>query len=397
MKPRILIILNRLVIGGQSIDTIPLALQLKDRFEILVAYGEKENDELLYDEALNHTEISFIKIPSLKRSLNPLEDINAFFKLRKLIRQYQPAIVHTHGSKPGLIGRPAAWFAGVKVIMHTMHGHIFHSYYNRFVSGIIISVEQLLARITSKIVVLSQEQQADITERYKIASKNNTVLIPLGIDEKLLTCNADELSRSSRSLYQLEDDETAICIIGRMVPVKNFSFFIDIIIEMQAKKLKTKFFIIGDGIQKNQLQQTLTDAGITWSEKNVNLKAKVFFTSWVTPVTNILHGMDIVILTSFNEGTPMSIIEAQICKIPVVAVNTGGVKDTFINNETGFLIKEHNVQEFAAAIEKLVSNPELRQNMGAKGYTFAASKYSKQQEVKAFTELYTSAIANANN
>lgn len=397
MKPRLLIILNRLVIGGQSIDTIPLALALKDQFDILVVYGEKEADELEYDEALSHRgEISFLKIASLKRSLNPLNDIAAFFRLKKVVKDFRPDVVHTHGSKPGLTGRPAAWFGGVKVILHTMHGHVFHSYYNRFVSGVIIRIERLLGRITTKIVVLSDEQQADIAGRYKIVPPGKTALIPLGIDEAWLLRDAATLRQQFREKYQVSPEETAICIIGRMGPVKNHRLFIDTVIAMRQQAVpRTRFFVVGDGILKKALQHRLDEAGITWSDGPENAVATVIFTSWVTPITSVLHGMDIVTLTSLNEGTPVSIIEAQMCSIPVVAVNVGGVKDTLLENASGYLLKEHSAVQFSEALGKLAGDPVLRAQMGAKGYTFVRQKYSKQKEVEAFRALYTSAIANS--
>ncbi len=399
MKPRLLIILNRLVIGGQSIDTIPLALHLKDEFEILVVYGEKEADELEYDDALkHHSEIAFLKIDSLKRSLNPLNDITSFFRLKKLVKNFRPDVVHTHGSKPGLIGRPAAWFAGVKVILHTMHGHVFHSYYNKVVSGVIIRVERILGRITTKIVVLSNEQQADIALRYKIVPISKTALIPLGIDEADLLHDAAALRYEFRKQYQVSDDEAAICIIGRMVPVKNHKLFIDVVIDMNKKHaLKTRFFVVGDGVLKKGLQHKLDEAGVSWSNGSDTPNAKVIFTSWVTPITKVLHGMDIVALTSLNEGTPVSIIEAQMCRVPVVAINVGGVKDTLAENITGYLINEHSVERFSAALEKLINEPALRKDMGSKGYTFVSRKYSKQKEVDAFRVLYTSSMANNSN
>ncbi|MEP7318543.1 MAG: glycosyltransferase, partial [Panacibacter sp.] len=331
MKPRLLIVLNRLVVGGQSIDTVPLANALKQDYEIMIVHGEKENDEEAYTGVLqNCSGIAFTKISSLKRSVNPLNDIGSLFSMYRVIKKFAPSIVHTHGSKPGFIGRIAAWFARVPVIIHTFHGHLFHSYYNKIGSFIIIRFERLLGRISTKVVVLSNHQKAEIAEQYKIVNAAKTVTVPLGIDEHEYSENAGLLRRNMRSEYQLKDECVAICIIGRMVPVKNYQLFVEIIIALYPlQKNAVKFFFIGDGDLKNELQQQLNNAGIEWSEALNNPAAKVIFTSWVTPVTSVLHGMDIVVLTSLNEGTPLSIIEAQACGKPVIATNTGGVRDTF--------------------------------------------------------------------
>jgi glycosyltransferase involved in cell wall biosynthesis len=395
LKPRLLIFINRLVVGGQSIDTIPLADQLNDDYAILIVYGEKEKDEMEYTSLLNSKGISFRKISSLKRSVNPFYDISAFFTLLKLIRKFKPDILHTHGAKPGVIGRLAAWFAGVPVIIHTFHGHLFHSYYNRSVSYIIVWMEKLLARISTRVVVLGDEQKTEITEVYKIIPKEKINVIPLGVDENEYTHNAVILRARFRNSAHLNDEVVAICIVGRIVPVKNHLLFIDVIVNVLSQvKENVKFFFIGDGYFKTKLQAHLTNAAISWSNDIQNCSAKVIFTSWVTPITSILHGMDIVTLTSFNEGTPLSLIEAQMCGKPVVAVSVGGVRDTFVNNESGYLIEDHNVHEFTDKLLLLIQNKGLRRTMGEKGYLFAEEKFSKQAEVNAFRKLYEDCITS---
>jgi glycosyltransferase involved in cell wall biosynthesis len=395
LKPRLLIFINRLVVGGQSIDTIPVAQQLSNEYDILIVYGQKEDDEMEYASLLNNNNINFKKIFSLKRSISPLNDIHAFFTMRKLIRKFKPGILHTHGAKPGLIGRLAASFAGVPVIIHTFHGHLFHSYYNRSVSYAIVLMEKLLARISTKVVVLGNEQKKDIIDRYKIAPAEKVNLIPLGVDVDAYVNNATLLRANFRNSAHLSDDAVAICIIGRIVPVKNHRLFIDVIINLLSKiKKNVKFFFIGDGYFKTKLQDYLAKAAITSSSDIHNCSAKIIFTSWITPVTSILHGMDIVILTSLNEGTPLSLIEAQICSKPVVAVNVGGVRDTFVNNESGYLIEDHDVHQFTEKLLLLIKNKELRKTMGEKGYLFAKEKFSKQTEVDAFRKLYADCIAS---
>ncbi len=387
--------LNRLVVGGQSIDTLPLANALKQDYDILIVHGNKEDDEEAYTQVLNESEgITFKKIDTLKRSINPLNDISSFISLYRTIKKFQPSIVHTHGSKPGVTGRLAAWFAGVPVIIHTFHGHLFHSYYNKFVSFFIIRFERLLGKLSTKIVVLSTRQQVEIGETYKIAPIEKMALIPLGVDDFADMQNALDLRTASRKKYGLQEECVAIGTIGRMVPVKNYKLFADIIIALlPSVKQKVKFFFIGDGDLKIELQQKLTAADIEWSNDNQNLNAQVIFTSWVSPVTDILHGMDIIALTSLNEGTPLSLIEAQICGKPVVASNAGGVRDTFIDNESGFLITGYDVNPYAEKLKLLIENKDLRITMGAKGHTFAKEKFSKQAEVNAFRKLYADSIA----
>jgi glycosyltransferase involved in cell wall biosynthesis len=388
------------VVGGQSIDTIPLANELKDQYEILITYGEKEKDEEEFSSLIeSSSRIAFQKIRSLRRSINPLNDIVTIASLYRVIKKFKPTIVHTHGSKPGVNGRLAAWFAKVPVIIHTFHGHLFHSYYNRFISFLIIKFEKFLSKLSTKIVVLGKQQQTEICEQYKIVNHKKVGVIPLGIDERTYNKDAEASRKNFRDQYHLSDDCVAVGIIGRMVPVKNHSLFINVIKRLLNSdvKEKVKFFFIGDGYSRRELENELTKASIRWSTDKNNCAAKVVFTSWVTPITKALQALDVVVLTSLNEGTPLSLIEAQICHKPVVAINVGGVRDTFIANESGFLVNNHNVKEFADKLLMLIQNKELRKTMGEKGYIFTKKNFSKQAEVDAFRKLYSDCIAQVKN
>jgi glycosyltransferase involved in cell wall biosynthesis len=394
LKPHLLIILNRLVVGGHVIDTLPLANALIDQYEILVVYGEKEKDEQDFSSVIDSSNIAFQKIHSLRRSVNPLNDVVAVIDLHRIIKKFKPVIVHTHGSKPGVNGRIAAWLANVPVIIHTFHGHLFHSYYNKFVSLAIIKLERILGNISSKIIVLGEQQRKEICEVYKIATQDKTKLIPLGVDEHLYSENVETLRSDFRSKHHLTQEITAIGIIGRIVPIKNHKLFAEVVIKLTRSSVgeKIKFFVVGDGYSKKSIQNILANAGIAWSNNDYDKEAKVIFTSWVTPVAKVLHGLDIVVLTSLNEGTPLSLIEAQVCAKPVVASNVGGVKDTFLNNESGFLIEDHDINAFMNKITMLVEEPERRKKMGCIGQSFAKKKFSKQAEINAFRELYASCI-----
>lgn len=388
-KPRLLIVLNRLVVGGQSIDTVPLANKLASDFDILIVYGEKEEDEQEYTALLNEAaNVEFIKLHSLRRSVNPLNDLKSVWKLRKIIRKFKPDLVHTHGSKPGFAGRIAAKLEKTKCIIHTFHGNLFHSYYNSLVSKSICVFERKLASITDFIVALGEEQATELSEKYRIAPQHKIVKIPLGVDVHGCQNEATSKRQLSRTKYRLRDDEVAVAIIGRMVPVKNHRFFVKVIAELLPRMSdQAKFFFIGDGGLKKQLQDELSRSKIRFTEKH-DETATVVFTSWVTPVTDILHGMDVIVVTSFNEGTPLSIIEAQLAGKPVVAVDAGGVKDTFIPDESGFLLRGYDVMPFAEKLRILIRDPDLRDKMGRTGAQFVASKYNKEKEVASMRHLY---------
>lgn len=394
MKPKILIIINRLVIGGQALDTVPLADALRSDFDIEVCYGEKENDE---EEALflkeKYPHLLLTKIPELKRSIYWFSDFKAYKIIHKKIATGKFDIVHTHGAKSGLLGRIAAWRCGIKHIVHTFHGHVFHSYYNRFFSLCIIQMERWLGRITTSIVAISDYQRQELVEIYKIVPTEKIVTIPLGVDIDSFTRNAEMQRKSFREEYLLPDNMVAVSIIGRLVPVKNPAFFIQIVIRALKEKLPVCFFVIGDGMLKQEMQHQLDAEGIAWMENDVNTgKAPVIFTSWISNIVPALQAMDIIALTSYNEGTPLSIIEAQVCSKPVVTTDAGGVRDTFINEKTGFLIKQEDTEGFYEKLKHLITNSSSRQQMGEAAYQFATVHFSRITEIKNFREFYNSQV-----
>jgi len=395
LKPKVLIILNRLVIGGQAIDTIPLIYRLKENFELLILYGCKEKDEMEASFLLDKfKDLRLIPMPHFRRKLNIFNDVRAFFFILSTISKFKPGVVHTHGLKSGVMGRIAAYLAGIKCIIHTFHGHHFHSYFSPFVSKFIILTERLLSKITTKIIAISPEQKYEFASIYKIAPPEKILVIPLGIDENLFQKHNEVARLNFRNRYSVHEKTIAIGIIGRIVPVKNYSLFTEVaakILAQTGEARKVKFFVIGDGQEKKMVEAQLDKYNIPWcGQDDAGVDTDVIFTSWVTDVASALHAMDVVMLTSHNEGTPLSLIEAQFCGKPVVATNVGGVKDTFINGESGFLVPSGDVKLFTEKLMLLVNNDVLRMQMGGKAADFAAKNFSKAKEIDSFRLLYQS-------
>ncbi len=390
-KKKLLVILNRLVIGGQALDTIPLIYHLQEHFDILVLYGCPEKDEqeaLFLLEAFKN--IPLKKIIYFRRKFNPVRDILSFFSIFHAIRKFKPGVLHTHGLKSGFFGRTAAYLNGVPCIIHTFHGHHFHSYVNSFLSKSIVFYERAMAKITSKIIAISPTQKIELANTYKIAAPGKIETIRLGIEEKLFYDETAGKRMAFRRKYSLAANVVAIGIIGRIVAIKNYGLFVKIASSILATATaEVKFFVVGDGVEKQFVQGELTRLNIQWcGEGNLNNAAQVIFTSWLPEVSKALYGLDIIMLTSHNEGTPLSIIEAQFCGKPVVATNVGGVRDTFIDNETGFLVAPGNDAVFTEKLAMLVENNNLRSEMGKKAAVFAHENFSKTKEIDSFRQLY---------
>lgn len=367
---------------------------MKKDFDIHILYGEKEPDEKEATHLIKNEEgISFKKIPSLRKNINLFNDAKAYRDLVRIIKKLNCDIVHTHGSKSGFLGRLAARKNKVPCIVHTFHGHVFHSYYNSFVSSFIVRFERLMTRITTMIVAISDQQGKELSDVYKIAPPEKISVIYLGTDNTLFDGVLQSNYVSVKEKFKFSNETVAVGIIGRMVAIKNYELFADIaeIILASAVGKNVKFFVVGDGKQKEKLQHDIEKRNIKWcDDENYSADAQVIFTSWLSSVSGILKDLDIVMLTSKNEGTPLSLIEAQFCGKPVIATNVGGVRDTFINNKTGFLIDDHDTMMFAKKLSLLIKDKELRQKMGTSAAKFAAQKFSKEQEVKNIKQLYNS-------
>jgi glycosyltransferase involved in cell wall biosynthesis len=227
LKTKILVILNRLVVGGQTLDTLPLLHCLSSEFDILILHGQKEKDEKDASALLKKYSLNGKYISSLKRSINPFNDVVTLFKIYRIIREFKPRIVHTHGSKSGLVGRLAAYRAGVPAIIHTFHGHLFHSYYNRFFTSVLKRSERLLGRITSTAIAISEQQKKELYEIYKILPAEKIKVIHLGITIEKSSQEKISARNSFREKYTIGNEVIAIGISGRIVPIKNLPMFVE--------------------------------------------------------------------------------------------------------------------------------------------------------------------------
>jgi glycosyltransferase involved in cell wall biosynthesis len=394
MKPVVMIIVGRMVIGGITMNTLDLVHRLKDDFRFILVAGAREKDEAEVDH-LEHLlqGLECIYIPFLRRSVHLRNDFKAYTELKRLIRLYAPQVVHTIGAKPGLLGRLAAKSCGVGSIVHVYHGHLFHSYFNRVITAALIWLERKLAGISTRIVVISKMQEHDLVNIYRICKKDKITMIPVGIDLEKFSQRCNENRDRFRKQYLLGDDEVAIGIVGRIVPIKNHLFFLFLAKEIsRTTKLKARFFIVGDGLaQRKKLESYLTRHRLSYTyfpEKPVS--ALVTFTSWKTDKEVVMAGLDIVALTSLNEGTPVSLMEAQAAGKPVITSNAGASAEVMIHSVSGYLAELDDPAGFLSRLIQMISDGALRKKMGEEGRNFILSNYNVHLQVTSMRQLYTS-------
>ena len=224
--PRVLRIINRLNLGGPTYNVSLLTKFMAPEFETLLVSGAIDDTEESSEFILNQYGIKPIYVDEMKREIDFKADYAAYKKIKKIIAEFKPDIVHTHMAKPGTIGRLAAIHAEVPVILHTFHGHYFHSYFSPFKTKFFLTIERYLASKTDGIVVLSEKQRDEICNIHKVAAASKAFVIPLGFDLHRFNNNKEEKRIRFRTEYNLADNEIAIGIIGRLVPVKNHDLFI---------------------------------------------------------------------------------------------------------------------------------------------------------------------------
>jgi len=359
-------------------------------FETLLVVGEREDHEKSAEYLTDQLGIKFVTIKGMGRSLNPASDYFAYRELKKLIRSFKPDIVHTHAAKPGALGRLAAASEKVPVILHTFHGHVFHSYFNSAKTKFFISTERYLAKKSDAIIAISQQQKKELVQDFKIAPEDKFKIVPLGFDLDRFRINQQEKRRKFRTEFNVADNEIAIGIIGRLVPVKNHYLFMKAIKHVfDHTNKKVKAFIIGDGETRIDLENVANEVGIQFStETDAEHLHPLVFTSWRSDVDVINAGLDIICLTSFNEGTPVSLIEAQAANKPIVSTKVGGIADIVVEGETALLADVQQAEIFSGHLLRLVEDDELRRKMGEKSHEHVMSRFSYQRLVNDMSKLY---------
>lgn len=394
--PKVLTIVNRMNLGGLSYHAAFLTKYLEPRFETKLIAGMKDDSEAGSEYLIDKLGLKPTYLSEMYRSLNPIKDRKTYKEIRQIIKEYQPDIVHTHGAKAGAVGRLAAHHAGVPVILHTFHGHIFHSYFSKIKTRIFLAIERYLAKKSTKIIAISNIQLQELSEQFKIATKEKFEVIPLGFDLDYFQEDIPAKRKKFRDKYNLQTDEIAIGIIGRIVPIKNHRFFLEAIKKLSdSTDKKIRAIIIGDGEDRDVVMNICNELKLEYSTHTDDKHDKIVtFTSWIMEMDLATSGLDIIALTSLNEGTPVSLIEASAAGKPIVSTNVGGIEDVVLKDINAFVLDRTDVNGFAEKLHLLVEDKTLRENMGKAGIKHAFSQYSHLKMVENIGNLYIRLLEN---
>lgn len=382
-KIKVLRIINRFNLGGPTYNVTFLSRFMSEEFETLLVGGvhdEHETDSLHIPESYG---LKPVIIPELKREINFKQDQKALKKIREIIQEFQPDIVHTHASKAGALGRQAAIKEKVPIILHTFHGHVFHSYFGKVKTTFYKTVERRLAKKSTRIICISKKQKEEIGSIHKICKPEKIEVIPLGFDLEKFHQNKEVNRLKVRKNYQLQEDEIAIAIIGRLAPVKDHDFFLKVIENLPQESIqKIKVFVVGDGELKHEIEKQVEILNQKIGEERVKM------TSWINNIDEFNAGMDIICLTSKNEGTPVSLIEAQASGTPVISTNVGGVQDIIDEGKTGFIIEKEDLDSYVAKLNEMIQDQKMLENMSQNGWNYVKDKFSYMRLCADMEKLY---------
>lgn len=404
---RIIRIIDRLNIGGPAKHVTWLSAGLDPAaFETSLIAGIVSPQEGDMTDFARQAEVALTIIPEMGRELG-WRDAVVIGKLLRLLWQQKPDIVHTHKAKAGAVGRVAAWLykwltpsllwlqpRPLKVL-HTYHGHIFHSYYGATKTQLFVFIERFLAwLVTDQIIVISEQQRREIHEQFGVGRPNQFCVIPLGI-----ACDEAEQVipiHSLRAEVGAAENEILIGVIGRLCTVKNHALLfhaVATLCQQSAYQQRLRLLVIGDGELRQELE-VLAD--------QLQIADRVVFTGFRSDVSALYRELDVVALTSLNEGTPLTLIEAMNQGCAVVATEVGGVVDILGQRQStseNFSIWEHGVtapskdeRAFSHALRYLLERPELRRAMGQRGRAFVRAKLSRERLLQDIAGLYQGLI-----
>jgi len=370
-------IITRLDRGGSADNTLITVMELdRKKFEVTLIAGKTTEPSPKLAQLKGQTYISFFQIPQLVREVNPYNDLIAFIKLYQLLKKGNFDIVHTHSSKAGILGRWAARLAKAPYIVHTPHGNIFYGYYGRFLTYLFILMERFSARFTHRIITLTNK---GIEEHlgFKVGFPDKFLSIYSGIDlSSFLGYKEDDMNVKKE--LGIPVNHRVVGSVARMVPVKDHLTLIKAAPLIAEAFPQVSFLLVGDGPLRSHVELLAEKLGVG---------KRVIITGMRDDIPRLLSAMDIVTLTSLNEGMGRSLVEAMAMGRAVVATDVGGVAEVVEDGTTGLLVPPSSPHQLAEAVINLLRDDKKRESFGWRARNMVA-RFSAQAMVREIEKLY---------
>ncbi|GAB4032763.1 MAG: glycosyltransferase family 4 protein [Elusimicrobiota bacterium] len=374
MKLKILHIITMLELGGAQGNTVYTVRNLdREKFSTVLAFGP---GGILDDEVFKDSQIDYRICRKLKREISFLEDLGAFFEILSIIRKEKPDIVHTHSSKAGILGRWAARFAGVKVIIHTYHGFGFHDRQNFFVKNFYILLEKISSSFCAALIFVSRANM-ETARLSEIGRPSRYRLIRSGV--KLDKYRLAQKDKKILESLPLKKSRLHVVTLGNLKAQKNPEDFIKTAKLVISKNSEISFLYLGGGERLEEFRSLV---------KKCEISENCFFTGWVKNPEKYLSACDIFILTSLWEGLPRSLVEAMSCGLAPVCYRTDGVTDILKDGENGFLVDQKDAVSMAARILRLAEDSNLLSSISAAAKSCDLTEFDIDKMVRKQEDLY---------
>jgi len=377
---RVMRVIARMNVGGPAVQVSGLMRGFDAAaFDQRLYTGFCAADEADYLDTVA-TDVKAIRIEGFGRRISLGGDVKAFITLIREIRSFKPHIIHTHTAKAGFLGRIASVVSlQPSIRVHTFHGHLLNGYFGAFKRSLVILVEKVLAKFTHELLAVGDKVRQDLLA-VGIGNSKKFGLMPPGLKIGRLPNKKD-----SQGSYGLSTNTLQCAFIGRVTQIKRPDRFLDVVAEIKRRGVELEFFMAGDGELLDSCRERIL---------REDLPVKVL--GWQSDIEKVLSAADLVVLTSDNEGTPLSLIQAGMAGLPVVTTGVGSVPEVVIDGTTG-IITGLGVQEVADALEKLARSNDLRVRMGAAAKEFTLANFGVKRLVHDHEELYKKLLTNRAN
>jgi glycosyltransferase involved in cell wall biosynthesis len=385
---RVLRVIARLNVGGPALHVSYLTRGLASRgYETTLVTGRVGPNEGSMEYVAEEAGAHPVYVDALQRNLSPLDDLIALANLVRLIWKIRPQVLHTHTAKAGAVGRAAALLAvgaRPRVVVHTYHGHVLTGYFSKRLSRAFLGVERTLARFTSALIAVSPEVRDDLV-RLGVAPASKFAVVRLGLDLERRIDAAEGAREQVRSELGVGDGQFLVAWLGRMTEIKRVDDLIRVFADLRARAVDAVLVLVGDGPNRHELELLTARLGVA---------EFVRFTGFRGDVGGVFRASDVVALTSANEGTPVSLIEALAAGCAVVTTDVGGAADVVDRGAAGVLVPSGDLEAFADRLEELAHSPERRRTLGEAGRRHVVARYSVDRLVDDIDELYRSLLGS---
>lgn len=381
---RVLRVIARLNVGGPARHVALLNAGMdRTRFRSWLVTGtENPAEGSLLDYAVARGVEPLVIPEMLGQATFAPRDVVALARLIALVRRIRPHVVHTHTAKAGFLGRLAARAAGVPVVLHTYHGHVLSGYYGQAKTAGLRLMERGLARCSDRLIAVSEQIRADLI-RFRVAPPDRITVVPLGLD-------LDEMFRAParrgewRRELGLGPEVPLIGIVGRIFPIKNHALFLAAAAQVAASRPAARFVVVGDGMLRAEMEQRAARPDLT---------GRVVFTGWRRDLDRIYADLDVLVVSSRNEGTPVSAIEAMAAGCAVVSTRVGGLPDLIDDGRTGTLVPPDDPAALASAIEGVLEDQAGTERMRRAARLDVERRFMASRLVRDLEGLYLGLLA----